>query len=276
MQRGIWGAAVCLGTLVLLAACDTAPGPEALDQRPPVLSDFSLSPQQVAFDQLPPDQIDGDVVRIPLEFSVAARATDRPIREVAFVVQSPTSSTTPVAMGTLTSAGGDRYTGSTTIEISAVEVATYPILVYAVDKANRASGEVRGQLVYTRTFDPGSPPVIDDVEAPDSVTRPAPGDPAVVFQYVAVVSDPDGLSDVAEVEVDIESVGTLRLCDDGGVSDCNAGFPASGDATAGDGRFTLTLQVDSNNQPATLMLRFKATDRAGLESEVVERSFTIQ
>ena len=265
--------AVLLGCLGLIAACDTAPGPAALDQRPPVLSDFSVTPRTVVLEALPPSQVDGDSVLVPLELRVTAQDPDGAIEEVGFIVQSPFSALAPVAMGTLR-LEGDQYVATETIRLHRGAVGAYPIVIYAVDESQQLGGEVRGTLSYFAT---GNPPVIESVEVPDAVTRPAPGEPPVAFQYVAVVSDPDGLSNIATVEVEIEDVGTLLLCDDGGQGICTPGFGSgSGDETAGDGRFTLTLQVDSTNQPATLTLRFKAIDRAGLESDVVERTFTIQ
>ena len=267
-------AAACVGAaLIFLSACDTAPGPTPLGLRPPILSDFTFSPRSVVLEQLSPDQIVGDSVLVPLELSVTVQDPDGTINAVQFVVQSPLLEGEPVAIGTLGVSERNQYSAAETITLPRGAVGAYTILVFAIDSDQNLSGEVRGMLNYLAT---GRPPVIEDVEVPGTVTRPAPGDPPVVFEYVAVVSDPDGLDNVAKVEVEIENIGILRLCDDGGEGFCNTGFPNSGDSTPADGRFTLTLQIDSDNQPATLKLRFKATDRSDLESEVVERTFTIE
>ena len=274
MRNATWVLIVSIGALLgLVAACDTAPGPTALGLRSPILSNFMFSPQSVVLEQLPPDRIEEDSVQVSLEVSVTAVDPDGVIDAVQFVVQSPLLQTQPVATGTLSPSGRNQYQVAETIKLPRGAVGAYTIIVFAVDNDQQLSGEVRGMLNYLAT---GRPPVIEAVEVPEMVTRPAPGDPPVVFEYVAVVSDPDGLDNVAKVEVDIESIGVLQLCDDGGEGLCNTGFPNSGDPVAGDGRFTLTLQIDSDNQPATLTLRFKATDRTDLESEVVERTFTIE
>ena len=200
-QRSAWLVATCVcGLLSLLPACDSAPGPEQVGLRPPVLLDFSYSPQRVFYNLLPPDQIQDGQVTVTLELSVIARGEDVPIEFVAFVVQSPESLVDPIATGRLPQESGDRYSVSTTIAISADEIRSYTIVVYAVDEAKRVSGEVRGVLEYDRVFDAGSPPVIESVEAPASVTRPAAGDPAVALKLVAVVSDPDGLNEIEKVE----------------------------------------------------------------------------
>ena len=96
-----WVAAACLGGLLgLVAACDSAPGPEQLGLRPPLLQDFTFSPQRVVFGVLPPEQIVGDSVRVPLELSVVAFGSQSPIEEVSYVVQSPFSSFEPIRIDT--------------------------------------------------------------------------------------------------------------------------------------------------------------------------------
>ena len=278
MPKATSVAAACVGVLLgLIAACDSAPGPEQLGLRPPLLQNFTFSPQRVVFGVLPPEQIAGDSVRVPLELSVTALGPESRIEEVAFVVQSPFSSIDPIATGTLEPQGSNRYTASLTISISALEVASYPIVVYAVDQARRVSGEVRGQIEYLRVFDPGDPPVIDEIVAPDTVQRPAVGQPAVTLPLIAVVSDPDGLTDVEKVE--FWNVNTpnnrFELCDDGGGQPCG-GASDSGDETAGDGRFTLTVFIASTNAPGTNTFVFQAIDRAGLRSETAEKQITVQ
>ena len=68
----------------------------------------------------------------------------------------------------------------------------------------------------------------------------------------------------------------LQLCDDGGDGVCNPGFGSSGDETAGDGRFTITLQLDSSNAAGETTFEFRAIDRAGLVSETVTRTIIVE
>jgi len=265
------------GVLVLLAGCDTAPGPEVRGLRPPSLQNFTFSPQRVVFGLLSPEQIIGDSVRVPLGLSVTALGPDSPIAEVAYVVQSPSSATRPLATGTMQPAGDGRYTASPTLTLSALEVANYTILVYAVDEMRRVSGEVRGQLEYVRVFDPGEPPVIDEVVAPATVQRPAPGQPAVSLVFIAVVSDPDGPTDVEKVEFwNVDTPNTrFNLCDDGGGQPCGPSND-SGDAVVRDGRYTLRVFLTSDNAPGTNTFAFQATDRSGLVSAVIETQVTVE
>ena len=237
MRNATWVLAVSIGALLgLVAACDTAPGPEELGVRPPLLQDFSFSPQRVVFALLPPDQVVGDSIVVPLTLSVTALGPERPIDEVVYVVQSPFSLTEPLASGPMQPEGGNRYTASLTLTISALDVRNYTVLVYAVDQAQRVSGEVRSQLEYVRIFEPGDPPVIEELVVPDTLQRPAEGQPPVALVFAAVVSDPDGLTDVEKVE--FWNIGSpndrILLCDDGGNRPC-ANNEDSGDEVAGDG-----------------------------------------
>ncbi len=258
----------------VLAGCDSAPGPPSPDQRPPVLFDFDFSPRSVVFEQLPPDQVAGDLVRVPLELSVAARDLDGDLESVRFLVQPPFSGTETVAAGEMTPAGEGRFTATATVEIPKSDVGVYSVIVFAVDRAGQMSNQARGTFAFEAT---GEPPVIEEVELPERVTRPAPGEDPVLIPIVATVSDPDGLANVARVEMEVVSAGiVLQLCDDGGDGACNTGFGSSGDETAGDGRFTLTIQLDSSNAPGETTFEFRAIDRAGLESETVTRTITVE
>jgi hypothetical protein len=256
--------ALCLGG-VLLPGCDSAPGPEAARSRPPVLSDFALSPVQVDLGQVPPDWIVGDNVRIPLEVSVAVQTGDEALAEVGYVVQAPAAGAPPLASGVLEAAAGRQYAATVPVEIPAAEVGVYTVLVFAVDARGQLSNQMRGLLRFAAA---GGPPVIERIEAPDVVQRPSPGNPAVPLKVVAVVTDPDGLANLAQVLFWNASRpdATFPMADDG----------ENGDDVAGDGHYTTIVQVESSNQPGTNTLAFQAFDRSGLASEVVEKQITIE
>lgn len=259
---------------LLLAACDSAPGPVSLNERPPELSAFSFSPRNVVLEQLPPEQ--GDLVKVSLSVQVQARDVDGDLQQVSFVVQAPFIGAEAVATGDLAPTGGGQYAATTTIELNKSEVGIYTVLVFGVDEAGHMSNQVRGSLIFEAR---GAPPVIEDVSLPERIQRPASGEPAVLIPIVAAVSDPDGLRNIARVEMQIVPVGSgapFLLCDDGGQGACNQGFSSSGDEEAGDGRFTITLQLESTNAPGETTFQFKAFDRSGLESEPVTRTITVE
>ncbi len=268
--------AFCLA-LLLSVRCDTAPGPEPLGQRPPVLDEFNFYPQRMVYALLPPDQVVGDSIRVPITIGVTARSQGAAVSEVWYVVQPPSSLEEPVQSGRLAPTGNNRYERQVTLTLSALEVRTYTVLVYAVDDEARVSGDVRGSLHYFRSFEPGSPPAIDSLVVPDTLQRPAPGQPAASLLLVAGASDPDGQSDIALVEFwnQTSPASRLLMCDDGSAGLCGASQD-SGDAVAGDGLFTRRVFITSDNAAGTNTLAFQATDRAGLQSAVLTHDVVIQ
>ena len=113
------------------------------------------------------------------------------------------------------------------------------------------------------------PPVIDDVEFPATVTRPADGQPPVPIPIIATVSDPDGPSNVSAVRIAAENGASFDMRDDGGAGS------NSGDETAGDGRYTVTFQIESTNKPGDAPFTIQAEDRSGQESDPVDITITI-
>ena len=210
---------------------------------------------------------------VQLAIGVTARSGDAPVKEVLFVVQSGPDA---IHQGTLEAAGRGRYETTTTLRISALDVANYTLLVYAVDAAARLSGEIRGTVEYVRIFEPGQPPALDELTVPDTLRRPAPGQPAATLLLAARASDPDGHTDIEKVEFwNIEAPDQrLLLCDDGAARPCG-GSPESGDGVAGDGVFTRRVFVQSTNRTGVNTLVFQATDRAGLVSPELRADIVI-
>jgi len=265
-----------LALAVLVSACDTTPGVPPSDLHPPGVSDLSYTPQKVALEDVPLEEIVGDTVRVALAVSVHAQDMDDDLDVVRFTVRSPVPNTEPVASGELTPGADGAFSTATTISLEKSLVGLYTVTVLASDKSGMLSNEVRGALQYDAA---GSPPVIDDVELPERVQRPAPGAAPLRLPVVAVVSDPDGLANIASVQMQSVPAGSstpILLCDDGGFGSCNPGFSASGDAEENDGRFTVTLQLDAASATGTFTFAFTARDRSGLESEPVTRSIIIE
>lgn len=253
--------ALALGALLgALAGCDSAPGPQPLDPQPPVVSDFAFSPDSVYFDDV---ATAGDSAAV--ELTLGVRATDPDgsgIDRVAYVVQGQFEGT--VAQGTLDDAGDGRYAATVPLRLGRGQRGLYTVLVYAVDGDGLLSNEVRGLFELAGTG--LGPPVIDAVEGPEELQQPG------TLRLVAVVSDPDGLEDVARVEVEFPAPfgATFALSDDG---------QSSGDDEAGDGRYTATFEgvqlPPEFETPYALVLTFRAVDRDGLVSEDVPFTITI-
>ncbi len=241
----------CLA-LALLSGCDSATDPQPLGGRPPDLSDFAFSPDSVFFDDA---IVSGDSAGIDLSISVLATDPDGEIYRVQFSVDGQFEGT--IASGMLTLAEGGRYEATTSLLLGRGQRGLYSVLVYAVDDDGLLSNQVRGQFELAGMG--LGPPVVDAIDAPMEFRPPG------TLVLIAVVSDPDGLSDIARVEVDGSGGGTFELFDDG---------QSSGDETADDGRYTATFDVPEAT-PGSQTFVFRAFDRDGLVSEDVPFTITI-
>ena len=231
-----------------------------------MLSDFSFTPHSVILGDDAGHSEVGDAIKFPLTVRVKATDEDADIETVSYIVQSPVSGREPIASGELTSKGGQIYERTVDVTIPKAEVGVYTVLLYAVDKSGSLSNNVRGMLQFKGT---GEPPVIADVSAPDSVSRPPAGNPPTPIRIVATVTDPDGLANISGVQFwnVVNPAQKFPMFDDG---------ETGGDQVRGDGRYTITVQIESTNQAGTNRLGFQATDLAGLKSNVVERAIVVE
>lgn len=244
---------------LILSACDSGPGTTSAEAEPPVVSDFSFNPQEIGT-----GLGDEEIVTFPLTMRVAVDPRGTELDEVAFLVRAPSVGAEPVAEGQLDPADGSFFEGTVEISIPRGEIGLYTVIVYAVGAGGSLSNDVRGNL---RVFGEGEPPVIENVAAPDTLQRPAPGEDNALLPLVVTVSDPDGLANVNRVEFWNASAPASRfdMFDDG----------EGGDETAGDGQYTRVVEITSSNEPGTTTIRFQATDRAGLASDVHEHEVLV-
>lgn len=262
--RGVAGA-----LLLLFAGCDAAPGPTNLNERPPVVSNLAVEPGVLIPDGTAGAEADL-VADVQVSWSVAD--PDGDVERVFVLVQSPNPGGEPVGTAELAAVSG-RMQATVQVSIPAGAVGMYPVTVVAADSRGAMSNRLVGRLDVEGS---GAPPTILEVDAPERITRPAAGEPPVPITLVAHVTDPDGAANIARVQVVANGTATLLLCDDGGQGSCNVGFGSSGDETAGDGRYTLTIQLTSANAPGTNVFVFQARDRSGLDSETVERTIIVE
>ncbi|MBL7978250.1 MAG: hypothetical protein JNN12_07895 [Bacteroidetes Order II. Incertae sedis bacterium] len=249
-----------------LTSCDEASGPYPLSRRPPVLSDFQYSPQAVNLAGLPASQIEGENVRIPLVLQTTVTDADNTgIEAVSYGIYAPGQSVTPILKGTLTGNAG-QYTATANLLIAKGAVGVYSIRVQAIDRDGLVSNMAFGSFAYAAA---GSPPVLASIEMPATIKRPTAGQATNKVVIVATVSDPDGLSNIERVVLRTQSGAELPLLDDGQKTGL------SGDETAGDGKFTLIIQVNSSNALGINTFDFQAFDRTGLTSNVIRKSIEV-
>lgn len=252
--------AFALGALLVVGGCDSAPGPPPLDPLAPVVSDLAFSPDSVYFDDV---VTANDTAAVELSIGVHAEDPDGgAVDRVLYVVQGQFEGT--IAAGTLEGDGDGRYAATAALRLGRGQRGLYTVLVYAVDDDGLLSNQVRGLFELAGVG--LGPPIVDAIEAPVEFQQPG------TLQLVAVVSDPDGLEDVARVEVafPIPFTSTFQLFDDGSTA---------GDEEAGDGRYTATFEgvalPPEFETPYDLVLTFRAVDRDGRASDDVPFTITI-
>lgn len=147
----------------------------------------------------------------------------------------------------------------------------YTIKYYVQDKSNST------KLIATSTFiyDNGQnnfPPFISDALIdPDTIIVTT----SQVILTSLKVSDPNGLSDIDKVyfmvyRPDGTTNGLQNLMfDDGNVS-------LHGDQVAGDGIYSLIIQITSSNAKGTYRFEFTARDRGGASSNIINYNVLIQ
>ena len=244
----------------LLGGCDSAPGVLEDHGTPPVVSSLQYSPTTVVFEQIPDDNVIGDSV-IVVEFLISADVSDADgdLETVSYLVNDPFDPFDPLATGELNRIGNSsRYEGTALLEIPRGNSGLYTVIVSAVDAEVRVSNQVRGLFEYV--LEGGEPPVITTVTGPDEITPPT------TFAYVATVTDPDGLGNIASVVTRAPNDDTFNMFDDG---------EQGGDEIAGDGRFTVTFDAPEGTQSGTVQFEFQAFDRQGHESNVIVKELTV-
>ncbi len=257
-----WGAVIVF--LIFAAGCDSLPEEVATISRPPTLSNFTYTPRQFDLGTAQPGTVVSGLADIDFAVGVDASDPDGSVSQVNFVLRPPAIGSAPLVNLEMNDEGNGHYSLSHTQQVLEGETGNYTIELYAVDNTGMLSNRVLGTFTLLNVQDP---PVIDSVEAPDVVQRPADG--SVSFQLIAVVSDPQGVANISTVlawNVN-DPQATFGLFDDGAGGD---------DETPGDGRFTATVMITADNAPGVNTLAFQATDRSGLRSEAVTVDITIE
>ena len=143
---------------------------------------------------------------------------------------------------------------------------------YYVKNADETMKQVAvGSFKYNNGQDNLPPEISNTVVDPDTVVVTAP---TVILTSVEA-SDPNGQNDILKVyfivyNPDGSSNGNeLELFDDGNIDD-------HGDLFAGDGIYSLLIQVDQTNEKGTYRFEFSARDRGGNQSNTIDHIVLIQ
>lgn len=246
-----------LALAVLLGACDSAPGRTTAPGRLPIVTSVAATPADVVVEELPAADVTATTVRVRLAVAATARDPEGALDRVSYALYPLTPSALPLVAQRLRPTGGDAFAADTTLTLPRTGLGTYTLRVYALD-AEGQLGEGQTRLVLRSR---NRAPALGTVAASPN---PYPGTGALVL--TAEATDPDGTADLDRVEATFAGT-TFRLFDDGATS---------GDATAGDGRYTATILFSERPAAGTYPIAFVAIDRQGARSATAQTSLVIQ
>ncbi len=160
------------------------------------------------------------------------------------------------------------YAGNVSITIDPNDIGNYAVEFFATDHTGFTSNVIRLGFTVIRTQN--QPPSISNLQAPDTVQLPQIG--SILFLMTVDATDPEGLSDIAEVffrSLDSsDPTFKFQLKDDGNAQ-------VSGDVLAGDGTYSILVQLSSTNVPGTFRFEFQAVDKSGAVSNTILHTLTI-
>jgi len=147
----------------------------------------------------------------------------------------------------------------------------YNIRYYAKNADETMQQVAVGSFKYNNGQDNLPPEIANTIVEPDTVVVTVP---TVILTSVEA-SDPNGQNDILKVyfivyNPDGSTNGNeLELFDDGNIDD-------HGDLNAGDGIYSLLIQVDQTNEKGTYRFEFGARDRGGIQSNTIDHIVLIQ
>ncbi len=234
--------------------------------RAPIIVSYRI-PENVCVDQI-----------IPFRLSVVAvdPDTEDAVQRVIYQILDPTL-TSIAEQGELNDQGirGDSLAGDgifsieTTTAFAHWKFGNYYVHLQAFDRRAKASDLV-SQVVPWVKLQPGRPPQILSITAPDTIQLPTTGDQS--FLLTAKVADPDDNRDIKEVFFNTfkpngspSSGNPFKMYDDG----------TSGDRNAGDFIYSLTIFITAQNAPGDYRFEFQAKDYSDFVSEKVIHIITV-
>ncbi len=159
------------------------------------------------------------------------------------------------------------YTDAVTVSMKRGDVGDYRVEVGGTDTEGR---ELNSVITKFTLINGQNPPVLADLEAPDTLTVPSQG--TLVFTISVRATDPSGAADIKRVWFNTwlpsgkPSTGNpFSMYDDG----------THGDAVARDGRYSLTVQLPSTTERGKYKFEFTAYDYGNLASNVIVHFITL-
>jgi hypothetical protein len=149
-------------------------------------------------------------------------------------------------------------------------IGNYTVRFSAIGIEGTAKQVALGSFQFNNGQDNEPPEIFNTVIEPDTVVVT---EPTVIFTSVGAM-DPNGASDILEIYF-------IAYRPDGSTNNNKVllyddGRPENGDLIAGDGIYSRLIQVDQSNQKGTYRFEFRAKDRLGDLSNILNHFVLIQ
>lgn len=255
---------ICIGAVFLFLAgfysCDSTTAPDEILKDLPVVTQFSVSPNEIVFTQ---DQGFADTtitITVNASFSQPFN-TNVPLVVIHNKQSNEIVNEQPM---TPTDSGNNSYFSEVEISTTTTSFEHYIVnLIYDEESGNYAQ-----TFVSVNGFS-NAPPVILETYNPPTASLPSAGTKPIAF--TAKVTDADGQTTLEGVYLDLISqvtgaVNQFELFDDG---------TSGNDAVANDSTFTVTLEIDPTRQLQSYDIHYFAIDKGGLSSDTIKTTFSI-
>jgi hypothetical protein len=262
-------------TIAVLAGCEST-NQGIVDQSgdPPYVRATTVDPDTVNLRSIPPV---AGLYPVSVEVRAAVEYPDGSSGEITvFAELLPPSMSTPWqriqlsddGAGPDQTAGDGEFSGRLAFELAQSEAGPFRVRVRALDRTGFESNAREQTLLVVRE---NEVPLLTNLVAPDTVLLPPTG--STLVRMTADADDPDGSDDIQEVYFQsLDSSDPLRkffLLDDG---DSNG----SGDAVAGDGTYSIIVQLPSTTTRKTYRFAFQAADTFGDTSATLLHNLTVR
>lgn len=247
---------------------------------PPSLSSASILPSTINTDTINIGSVRSPDDVLELKPVVTVKAThasgNHSISSVEYFIRQEVG-TSSIGSGNLADDGvapdqtkGDGiFSGRAAFKIKRVELGVFKVELIAKSVQGYQSN---GVILPLTIYRGNKPPVISNVQAPDTVTL------ASQTQFLTLrarADDPDGKEDVVRVifnsykpDSSASSGNPFQMYDDG-----NA---ANGDETKGDKVYSLVIQLPPTTQTGTYRFEFQAFDRSNEGSNTIVHRMTVR
>ena len=241
-----------MSLLILLNSCEQGPGYDHITQKTPGIKSFSISPEVIDFK--PEGGIQDSTVVLDVMIEPDTPSSDLQPRLSIRRQDTPETYFESEISGWNDEYG--RFEDQIEVEFFTVQVQNYEIYVYIPvdDKVGN-----RGQHTLKVDGFSAEPPVIEEVDHPETVQIPESGEDS--FIIAARVTHPFGPENIDGVELDMYDQNNNQIGE--------GSFSLPREEELGDDWYGASFPVNENNNPDTYRLEFYAFDNAGGVSDTL-------